>query len=89
LVADKMIEDTFERQFVVSFTNPVAQEKLQTIPNVTSVHSIGKNQFIISFSQQGNHGEHIFDFAVKYNLKLNRLEEKQLNIEDLFKSVTA
>jgi len=88
LVADKMIEETFEKQYLVGFNQRVAEEKLNTISNISSIQNVSETQFILSFLSEGNHSENIFDFTVENNLKLLQLEEKQLKIENLFKSVT-
>ncbi len=88
LVADKMITATFEKQFLVSYTQKVSLTLLQQTPKISKVVAITEKQFVFSFLEEENGAEGIFDFAVAHQLKIIQLEEKQLNIEDLFKSVT-
>jgi len=89
LVADKMIGETFEKQFIVSFNKEIEKEKLNLIEGISFFKPLKKNQFLLTFKDASEAAERIFDFSVQQNLKLIQLEEKQLNIEDLFKSVTA
>ncbi len=88
LVADKMLSDTIEKQLIVTFNKPVVVLKLKEIPKVSEVQSLSETQFVINFVNENNMAESIFDFAVANQLKLLQIEEKQLNIEDLFKAVT-
>jgi len=92
LVVDKMIAESFEKQFLVSFGSKIIDSQLMSIPNISSVKAITHTQFVLSFTNPENnirnYAENIFDFAVANGLKILQLEEKQLNIEDLFKSVT-
>lgn len=89
LVADKMIGETFEKQFIVSFNKEIEKEKMNLIEGISFFKPLKKNQFLLTFKDASEAAERIFDFSVQQNLKLIQLEEKQLNIEDLFKSVTA
>ncbi len=88
LVADKMLSETIEKQLIVTFNKPVVALKLKEIPKVSEVQSLSETQFVINFVYENNMAESIFDFAVANQLKLLQIEEKQLNIEDLFKAVT-
>ena len=88
LVVDKMIGETFKKQFLVSFDSKISKAQLNLIPNISSVDLVTENQFALSFSNSGNCSANIFDFAVANEVRLLQLEEKQLDIEDLFKSVT-
>ncbi len=88
LVADKLIEISFEIQLLVSFTTPVEKELLKRILGISEIHLISDKQFVLSFIRKEGAAEQVFDFAVANQLKITQLEEQQLNIEDLFKSVT-
>ena len=88
LVADKMLSKAIEKQLIVTFNKPVVILKLKEIPQVMEVQSLSETQFVINFTYENNIAESIFDFAVANQLKLLQIEEKQLNIEDLFKAVT-
>ncbi len=88
LVADKMLSEAIEKQLIVTFNKPVVALRLKEIPQVTEVQSLSETQFVINFVNENNMAESIFDFAVANQLKLLQIEEKQLNIEDLFKAVT-
>lgn len=88
LVADKLLTETTSKQLIVSFDQTVATAVLAQLPNVDSVEQLTDIQFVIGYSNASNMAASLFDFAVNNQLKLLQLEEKQLNIEDLFKSVT-
>lgn len=88
LVADKLLSETASKQLIVSFDQKVATAVLAQLPNVDSVEQLTDIQFAVSYSNASNMAASLFDFAVNNQLKLLQLEEKQLNIEDLFKSVT-
>lgn len=89
LVADQMIvNSSVKKQFLVAFTSTVEKRLLELIPYVTTILQTNENQYELTFLEGVNHAENIFDFAVKNRLKLIRLEEKQLNIANLFKQVT-
>lgn len=88
LVADKLLTETASKQLIVSFDQKVATAVLAQLPNVDSVEQLTDIQFVIGYSNASNMAASLFDFAVNNQLKLLQLEEKQLNIEDLFKSVT-
>ena len=88
LVADKLLTETASKQLIVSFDQTVATAVLAQLPNVDSVEQLTDIQFVIGYSNASNMAASLFDFAVNNQLKLLQLEEKQLNIEDLFKSVT-
>ncbi len=88
LVADKMLSEAIEKQLIVTFNKPVVALRLKEIPQVMEVQSLSETQFVINFVNENNMAESIFDFAVANQLKLLQIEEKQLNIEDLFKAVT-
>lgn len=88
LVADKLLSDTASKQLIVTFDKPVTLNMIKQLPNVNTVDQILDCQYVIDYSESPNFAASVFDFAVSNQLKIIQLQEKQLNIEDLFKSVT-
>jgi len=91
LVADKMLGATNEKQLIVGFDTAISSAQLQQLkqlPQISVVKSVTDTQFVIDHIGASDFAASVFEFAVINQLRLLQLEEKQLNIEDLFKSVT-
>jgi len=91
LVADKMLGATNEKQLIVGFDTAISSAQLQQLkqlPQISVVKSVTDTQFVINYIGASDFAASVFEFAVTNQLRLLQLEEKQLNIEDLFKSVT-
>lgn len=91
LVADKMLGATNEKQLIVGFDSAISSAQLlqlKQLPQISVVKSVTDTQFVINHIGGSDFAASVFEFAVTNQLRLLQLEEKQLNIEDLFKSVT-
>ncbi|WP_010521460.1 ATP-binding cassette domain-containing protein [Aquimarina agarivorans] len=89
LVTDQLIDNSKKQQnFLVSFNKYPSLDLLKKLPNLLHVKPLKKQQFLISFSNNQQGAELIFDFAVSQNIKLTQLEQQEINIESLFKEAT-
>ena len=91
LVTDKKIDDlkTNQEQLIeVEFDLRVEQELLEQLPKLNKAVNIHDNTWQLSFDSTKDMRPAIFDFAHDNGLKLLQSQQKNQNLEGLFRSLT-
>lgn len=91
LVTDKKIDDlkTNQEQLIeVEFDLRVEQELLKQLPKLNKAVNIHDNTWQLSFDSTKDMRPAIFDFAHDNGLKLLQSQQKNQNLEGLFRSLT-
>ncbi len=91
IVADKPLKslrDNDEQIVVVEFDYRVEDEFLKRLPNVTKVLNPHDFTYEITFNTQKDMRSYVFDFAHDNNLKILQLNQKNTNLESLFRELT-
>ena len=89
LVADQSMLTTKSKKQVVKFNTAVNDDIINELDELVKFERLNNQKFCLTFNEDiNNAAELIFDFAVDKNLKILQLEEKQDNIEQLFKKLT-
>jgi len=89
LVADQSLLTTKSKKQVVKFNTAVNDDIINELDELVKFERLNNQKFCLTFNEDiNNAAELIFDFAVDKNLKILQLEEKQDNIEQLFKKLT-
>ena len=89
LVADQSMLTTKSKKQVVKFNTAVNDDIINELDELVKFERLNNQKFCLTFNEDVNNAaELIFDFAVDKNLKILQLEEKQDNIEQLFKKLT-
>lgn len=92
IVADKPLKslrDNDEQIVVVEFDYRVEDEFLKRLPHVTKVLNPHDFTYEITFNTQKDMRSYVFDFAHDNNLKILQLNQKNTNLESLFRELTA
>lgn len=92
IVADKplkFLRDNDAQIVVVEFDYRVEDEFLKRLPNVTNVLNPHDFTYEITFNTQKDMRSYVFDFAHDNNLKILQLNQKNTNLESLFRELTA
>lgn len=77
-----------KQQVEVSFDYRVEEVALQQIKHVTAVDNTHEFTYLISFSTQEDMRSQVFDFAHDNGLKILQLNQKNKNLEALFRELT-
>ncbi len=89
LVADQSLLTTKSKKQVVKFNTTINDDIINELNELVKFERLNNQKFYLTFNENVNNAaELIFDFAVDKNLKILQLEEKQDNIEQLFKKLT-
>ena len=89
LVADQSLLITKSKKQVVKFNTAINDDIINQLDELVKFERLNNQKFCLTFNEDVNNtAELIFDFAVDKNLKILQLEEKQDNIEQLFKKLT-
>ena len=91
LVADKKLQDLKDKQeqiIAVEFDFRIEEEALQTLPHLLEVKNIHEFLYELTFDTQKDMRPVVFDFAHDNGLKTLQLNQKNKNLESLFKEVT-
>lgn len=92
IVADKSLKslrDNDEQIVVVEFDYRVEDEFLKRLPDVAKVLNTHDFTYEITFKTQKDMRSCVFDFAHDNNLKILQLNQKNTNLESLFRELTA
>lgn len=92
IVADKplkFLRDNDAQIVVVEFDYRVEDEFLKRLPNVINVLNPHDFTYEITFNTQKDMRSYVFDFAHDNNLKILQLNQKNTNLESLFRELTA
>ncbi|MGF1555543.1 gliding motility-associated ABC transporter ATP-binding subunit GldA [Paucihalobacter sp.] len=92
IVADKLLKslrDNDKQIVVVEFDYRVEDEFLKRLPYVTKVLNPHDFTYEITFNTQKDMRSYVFDFAHDNNLKILQLNQKNTNLESLFRELTA
>ncbi len=84
----KALTSSSVQNVVVEFLEAPSVELLQSIENVLNVNQLTATTFLISSSSNTDIRPTIFNFAKNNNLTLLTLQQKVLNLEDVFQSLT-
>lgn len=84
----KALTSSSVQNVVVEFLEAPSVELLQSIENVSNVNQLTATTFLISSSSNTDIRPTIFNFAKNNNLTLLTLQQKVLNLEDVFQSLT-
>lgn len=91
IVADKLLEklkEVEEQVIEVEFDKAVPQETIDSIPNLRYSKNISGNTWELSFSAESDMRPSIFDFAQQNGLKTLQLNQKNKNLETVFREMT-
>jgi len=92
VVADKYLSALNKDQdqiVVVEFDFRVEDEFLKRMPHVIKVINTHNFTYEITFDNKKDMRSHVFDFAHDNNLKILQLNQKNTNLESLFRELTA
>lgn len=84
----KALTSSSVQNVVVEFLEAPSVELLQSIENVSNVNQLTATTFLVSSSSNTDIRPTIFNFAKNNNLTLLTLQQKVLNLEDVFQSLT-
>ncbi|MEY1640233.1 gliding motility-associated ABC transporter ATP-binding subunit GldA [Tenuifilum osseticum] len=84
----KALTSSSVQNVVVEFLETPSVELLQSIENVSNVNQLTATTFLVSSSSNTDIRPTIFNFAKNNNLTLLTLQQKVLNLEDVFQSLT-
>lgn len=84
----KALTSSSVQNVVVEFLEAPSVELLQSIENVSNVNQLTATTFLVSSSSKADIRPTIFNFAKNNNLTLLTLQQKVLNLEDVFQSLT-
>lgn len=84
----KALTSSSVQNVVVEFLEAPSVELLQSIENVSNVNQLTATTFLVSSSSNADIRPTIFNFAKNNNLTLLTLQQKVLNLEDVFQSLT-
>jgi len=84
----KALTSSSGQNVVVEFLESPSLELLKGIENVSNVNQLSANAFLIASSSNTDIRPTIFNFAKNNNLTLLTLQQKVLNLEDVFQSLT-
>jgi len=91
IVADKDLEDLLgnqEQTLEVEFDLRVEPELLKRLPHLRSVKNIFGNTWLISFETKEDMRPKVFDFAQENGLKTLQMQQKIMNLENMFQELT-
>lgn len=91
IVADKPLKalrNHDEQIVVVEFDYRVEDEFLKRLPNVSKVLNPHDFTYEITFNTEKDMRSYVFDFAHDNNLKILQLNQKNTNLESLFRELT-
>jgi ABC-2 type transport system ATP-binding protein len=92
IVADKYLTELNKDQdqiVIVEFDFRVEDEFLKRMPHVSKVVNTHDFTYEITFDTKKDMRSHVFDFAHDNNLKILQLNQKNTNLESLFRELTA
>lgn len=92
IVADKKISELHENQkqvIVVEFDYRIEEISLKQLPNIETIKNIAGFVYELSFNTSKDMRPKVFDFAHDNGLKTLQLNQKNKNLESLFKELTA
>lgn len=92
IVADKYLSELNKDQdqiVIVEFDFRVEDEFLKRMPHVSRVINTSDFTYEITFNTKKDMRSHVFDFAHDNNLKILQLNQKNTNLESLFRELTA
>lgn len=92
IVADKKISELHENQkqiIVVEFDYRVEDTLLKQLPNIENIKNITGFVYELTFSASEDMRPIVFDFAHDNGLKALQLNQKNKNLESLFKELTS
>jgi ABC-2 type transport system ATP-binding protein len=92
VVADKYLTELNKDQdqiVIVEFDFRVEDEFLKRMPHVSKVVNTHDFTYEITFDTKKDMRSHVFDFAHDNNLKILQLNQKNTNLESLFRELTA
>ncbi|HOK60555.1 MAG: gliding motility-associated ABC transporter ATP-binding subunit GldA [Tenuifilum sp.] len=84
----KALTSSSVQNVVVEFLEAPSVELLQSIENVSNVNQLTATTFLVSSSSNTDIRPTIFNFAKNNNLTLLTLQQKVLNLEDVFQNLT-
>jgi hypothetical protein len=75
-------------EILVEFTGKIDPENFTRIAGVANITDLGKNQWLIGVSQ-GDIRSEVFRIAVENSYTLIGMQQKSLQLQDVFKLLTA
>ncbi|RPH29421.1 MAG: gliding motility-associated ABC transporter ATP-binding subunit GldA [Bacteroidales bacterium] len=94
IVADGSTQEIMARTTVkglsvlVEFVEEVSQEKLSNIDNISEIKMLGSNTWLLSSKNQKDIRTGIFRFAVENGLTIITMQQKGIQLEEIFQSLT-
>ena len=94
IVADGSTEEIMShstgtgRSILVEFIEEVSQEKLSRVKDVSEIAKIGPSTWMLSTKGQNDIRPEIFRFAVENRLTIITLQQKGMQLEEIFQSLT-
>jgi len=76
------------RSVLVEFTEEADQEKLSKIKDVSEIFKLGSNSWLLSSNGQKDIRPDIFRFAVENSLTIITIQQKGMQLEEIFQSLT-
>ncbi len=73
---------------LVEFIEPVNQEVLKRIKDISEITMLGKNTWLLSSKTQKDIRPEIFRFAVEHGLTIITMQQKGQQLEEIFQSLT-
>ena len=91
IVADENLKDLLEKQeqiLEVEFDLRVEPGLLQNLPHIQAVKNISDNIWQITFNTKEDMRLKVFDFAQENGLKTLQMQQKIMNLENMFQNLT-
>jgi len=91
IVSDENLKDLLRKQeqiLEVEFDLRVEPELLKKLPQISSVKNIFGNTWQISFDTKEDMRPKVFDFAQENGLKTLQMQQKIMNLENMFQNLT-
>jgi len=73
---------------LVEFSSTISADSLKCIPDVLSVKELGNNTFLFISNSKQDIRPNIFNFAKEKNLIILTMQQKSLNLEEVFQNLT-
>ncbi len=85
----KTLSQKYAQAVMVEFNKSVSNNELLTIKGVSKVKTITKNQYLLEANGEEDIRPHIFQFAVKKELTVLSMQQKEMSLEQIFHDLTA
>ena len=85
----KLVTEVKEQVIEVEFDKEVSESLFTTLPNLKSATHIQNNLWVLVFETDNDMRSQLFDFASQNQLKTLQLNQKNKNLEQIFREKTA